>query len=100
MPLEGGETVPKTRPPAGFWDAPANERLLGWRGRRHENEHEAHALDTGGGHAVTIVAVPSLERFQADRNGKSQLTDPKYKFPTVLPDSEYRATTFTIQPYP
>ena len=28
------------------------------------------------------------------------LTDPKYKFPTVLPDSEYRAKTFEIQQYP
>ncbi len=27
------------------------------------------------------------------------LTNPKYKFPTVLPDSEYRAKTFTIQAY-
>ena len=27
-------------------------------------------------------------------------TDPKYKFPTVLPDGKYRAKTFTIQKYP
>jgi len=28
------------------------------------------------------------------------LTNPEYKFPTVLPDAEYRAKTFTIQKYP
>jgi len=27
------------------------------------------------------------------------LTNPKYKLPTVLPDSEYRAKTFTIKEY-
>ncbi len=27
-------------------------------------------------------------------------TDPKYKFPTVLPDGKYKAKTFTIQKYP
>jgi len=27
------------------------------------------------------------------------LTNPEYKFPTVLPDAEYRAKTFTIQEY-
>jgi len=27
------------------------------------------------------------------------LTNPEYKFPTVLPDAEYRAKTFTIEEY-
>ena len=37
-----------------------------------ENEKNSDALDTGGAHAVTIGAVPSLERFQVHPNGESQ----------------------------
>ena len=35
-----------------------------------------------------------------DPDAYALFTDPKYKFPTVLPDGKYRAKTFTIQKYP
>jgi hypothetical protein len=37
---------------------------------------------------------------QGDPAAYALFTDPKYKFPTVLPDGKYKAKTFTIQKYP
>jgi len=37
---------------------------------------------------------------EGDPDAYALFTDPKYKFPTVLPDGKYRAKTFTIQKYP
>ena len=37
---------------------------------------------------------------QGDPDAYALFTDPKYKFPTVLPDGKYKAKTFTIQKYP
>jgi hypothetical protein len=37
---------------------------------------------------------------QGDPVAYALFTDPKYKFPTVLPDGKYKAKTFTIQKYP
>ncbi len=40
-----------------------------------ENEKNPAVLDTGGAHAVTIGAVPSLELFQVHPKGKSQFIE-------------------------
>lgn len=37
---------------------------------------------------------------EGDPDAYALFTDPKYKFPTVLPDGKYKAKTFTIQKYP
>jgi len=37
---------------------------------------------------------------QGDPDAYALFTDPKYKFPTVLPDGKYRAKKFKIQKYP
>jgi len=37
---------------------------------------------------------------EGDPDAYALFTDPKYKFPTVLPDGKYRAKKFTIQKYP
>jgi hypothetical protein len=37
---------------------------------------------------------------QGDPDAYALFTDPKYKFPTVLPDGKYKAKTFIVQKYP
>lgn len=37
---------------------------------------------------------------QGDPDAYELFTDPRYKFPTVLPDGKYKAKTFTIRKYP
>ena len=50
----------------------SNERNPETGAAGKKNEKNSDALDTGGGHAVTIGDIPSLERFQIHPNGKSR----------------------------
>ncbi len=42
-------------------------------GRGGKCQQDAHALDTGGGYAVTISGIPSPHRFRVSPNGKPRV---------------------------
>ncbi len=111
MDLARGGHFPDRRPeryPDGAWYTYYDNYSCGYRCMISEYVYWALTSILGAqarpGRAERIQDEWKLPTKEQVRTGDpavyALLTNPKFKLPTVLPDSEYRAKTFTIQAYP